>query len=354
MSLEISVFKTTNPKAKPTTDLGFGKYFSDHMFVAEFNSGFGWHKADILPYQNFQIDPGASVLHYGQALFEGMKAFRQKNNQIALFRPEFNYARMQKGAERLCMQMPPKDLFLDGLKQLVKIDSDWVPSHSGSSLYLRPTLIGTEGFLGVRPSEQYKFFIIASPVSSYYKEGLGPVKIWVEENYVRAAHGGLGATKAAANYAGSLKAAFEAKNKGYSQVLWLDVNHDYVEEVGTMNVFFVINNEIHTPALDGTILNGGVRECAIQLLKSNGYAVIERKIKWTEIESAYKDNSLTEAFGTGTAAVITPIGELNRHQKIIDLNQTKNAFKIAHKLYQQITSIQYGNSPDQFNWLVKI
>jgi branched-chain amino acid aminotransferase len=353
-SSQISVERSRNPKIKPTGDLGFGVYFTDHVFVCDYKRSQGWKAPQIIPYDSFKIDPSASVLHYGQALFEGMKAFKQTNGHTVIFRPQFNYARMKFGAERLCMEMPSEEIFVEGIKTLVKTDLDWVPAKKGSSLYLRPTLIGTEGFLGVRPSDEYRFFVIASPVSSYYKEGIGPVKIWVEENYVRAAPGGLGATKAAANYAGSLKAAYEAKQKGYSQVLWLDVNHEYIEEVGTMNVFFMINGEAHTPSLEGTILAGGVRNSTIQLLNDSGIKVVERKIKWSELEAAFKSGSFTEAFGTGTAAVITPIGELTRGTQTFHLDKVNEPFKVGRLIYDKMTSIQYGESPDTHDWLVKI
>ncbi len=351
---EVKVERTKSPKIKPSGDLGFGVYFSDHMFVCDYDRKNGWHSPQVLPYQNFQVDPSASVLHYGQALFEGMKAFKQKNGDVVLFRPQFNYARMKFGSERLCMEMPSEDIFVDGVKALVNADSDWIPTTKGSSLYLRPTLIGTEAFLGVRPSDNYRFFVLASPVSSYYKEGIGPIKIWVEENYVRAAPGGLGATKAAANYAGSLKAAYEAKKKGYAQVLWLDVTHQYVEEVGTMNVFFIINGEAHTPSLEGTILDGGVRNSIVQLLKDAGIPVHERRIKWSELTDAYSKGTLTEAFGTGTAAVVSPIGELCRGEKVFSLGENLSAFKVARMLYDNITAIQFGETKDLHNWLVKV
>lgn len=350
----IQVERTLSPKTKPAGDLGFGVYFSDHIFACDYSRNGGWASPKVMPYQNFQLDPSASALHYGQALFEGMKAFRQKDGRIVLFRPQFNYARMKMGAERLCMEMPSEDIFMEGIKQLVKTDADWIPHAKGSSLYLRPTLIGTEAFLGVRPSDEYKFFVLASPVSSYYKEGLGPIKIWVEENYVRAAPGGLGATKAAANYAGSLKAAYEAKKKGYAQVLWLDVTHQYVEEVGTMNVFFIINGEAHTPSLDGTILAGGVRNSVIQVLQDFGIKISEKKIKWDDLAEAYKQGQLTEAFGVGTAAVVSPIGELTRGETKFNFAQGSSAHKVARMLYDKMIAVQYGETSDTHNWLVTV
>ncbi len=347
----IPITKTSQPKTKPdVSKLGFGKYFSDHMFVSKYSTAKGWHNSEIIPYQSLQIDPGASVLHYGQALFEGMKAFRQKNNQCILFRPDFNWDRLKMGADRLCMEVPSKELFLEGIHQLVKVDQDWIPSEQGSSLYIRPTLIGTESFLGVRPAEELLFFVILSPVGSYYSGGITPVKIWIEEEYIRAAPGGLGATKAAANYAGSLKAAFQARKKGYSQVLWLDVSRKYVEEVGTMNVFFIFDHEIITPALDGTILGGGVRDCLMTLLKSYDRPLIERKISVQEITDGIKSGRLQEAFGTGTAAVITPIGELASSQFNGVINNNKIG-PITQKLYDALVGIQYGTRPDPYNWV---
>ncbi len=346
----LKIEKNNQPKVKPPVkELGFGKYFSDHMFQATFTLGEGWHSAKITPYQALQIEPGASALHYGQALFEGMKAFRQTNGDCVLFRPEFNCRRLADGAERLCMVAPPQELMLEGIRELVKIDRDWIPSSRGASLYLRPTLIGTESFLGVRPAEEYLFFVICSPVASYYAEGTAPIKIWVEETYIRAAPGGLGATKAGANYAASLKAAYQAKQRGYAQVLWQDVGHEYVEEVGTMNVFFVFENEVVTPKLDGSILPGGVRDSVLTLLKKFNIPVNERKLSMKEVCSAYETGKLKEVFGTGTAAVISPVGELSSpHYKMV-INEGKTG-PLAQRLYDAITGIQYGDQPDTFGW----
>ncbi|MFN9067617.1 MAG: branched-chain amino acid aminotransferase, partial [Bdellovibrionales bacterium] len=320
----IPIQKNSTPKVKPSPQqLGFGKYFSDHMYSVKYQSTKGWYSAQITPYAPLQIDPGASVLHYGQALFEGMKAFRQINGDCVLFRPQFNWKRLCEGADRLCMQAPPMEMMIEGVHQLVRLEKDWIPEEKGSSLYIRPTLIGTESFLGVRPSEEYLFFVICSPVGSYYTEGSAPIKIWVEDQYLRASPGGLGATKAGANYAASLKAAQLAKKKGYAQVLWQDVNHQYIEEVGTMNVFFVIGDEIITPELDGSILPGGVRDCAMTLLKDKGYRVSERKLAKQEIIDAHQSGQLKEAFGTGTAAVISPIGDLGSNTFNIKINDSK-------------------------------
>jgi branched-chain amino acid aminotransferase len=350
----ITIEKSTQLKVKPDVNsLGFGKYFTDHMFTAKFTSKKGWHDAHVGPYKAFEIDPGASVLHYGQALFEGMKAFRQENGKVVLFRPEFNWKRMTAGADRLCMEAPPEDLFMNGIKELVKIDKDWIPNQPGS-LYIRPTLIGTEAFLGVRPSDEILFFAILSPVSSYYSEGSNTINIWVETEYLRAAPGGLGATKAAANYASSLKAAQDAKKKGYSQVLWLDYSRQYIEEVGTMNVFFVFENEIVTPALDGTILSGGVRSSVVDLLKSWNLPIVERKLSIAEVREANKNGTLKEAFGTGTAAVITPIGDLASTDWKITLSTTGQKGPLAQKIYDELVGVQYGQRPDKLNWLEEL
>lgn len=349
----ITLTSATNYKSKPEPSaLGFGKYFTDHMFIAKYSGSKGWTGAEVLPYAPFQLDPGASVLHYGQALFEGMKAFKQVDGKIVLFRPEFNWKRMSEGADRLCMTFPPKELFLEGIQQLVKADASWIPSAPGS-LYIRPTLIGTEAFLGVRPSDEILFFVILSPVGNYYAEGTAPIKIWIEKNYLRAAPGGLGSTKAAANYATSLKAALEAKKKGYSQVLWLDHLREDVEEVGTMNVFFVFENEIVTPSLDGTILGGGVRSSVIEILKSWNLPIVERKLKLAEVIQASKNGTLKEAFGTGTAAVISPIGELASDETKIILNHNQIG-PIAQKLYTEMTDIQFGRKKDERGWLSEV
>lgn len=350
----IAITKSTVAKPKPPVDqLGFGKFFSDHMLIAKYESERGWYSTEITPYQSLQLDPGASVLHYGQSLFEGMKAFRQTNGDCVLFRPEFNWKRLCDGAERLCMQAPPQDIMNHGIRQLVQLEKSWIPKEKGASLYIRPTLIGTESFLGVRPSQEYIFFVICSPVGSYYAEGAEPVRIWVEDRYIRSAPGGLGATKAGANYAASLKAALLAKKKGYAQVLWQDVSRKYIEEVGTMNVFFVIGDEVITPELNGSILPGGVRDCAITLLKNKGYKVSERKISMQEILDAEKSGTLKEAFGTGTAAVISPVGELASSSFEIKINQGKKG-AIASWLFDEITGIQYGDKPDRFGWTEKI
>lgn len=345
---------TSSPKTLPPSDkLGFGQFFTDHMFVAKYREGQGWYEAKIQTYGPLSMDPGASVFHYGQALFEGMKAFRQKDGQIVFFRPEFNHQRLVQGAARVCLEAPPKELFMQALHELVAIDERWIPKEHNTSLYIRPTLIGTEAFLGVRPSRETTFFVILSPVGSYYSEGTQPIKIWTEENYLRAAPGGLGAVKAGANYAASLKAAYESKQNGYAQVLWLDTDREGIEEVGTMNAFFVFDNEIVTPALNGSILAGGTREAVLHILKSKNLPVVERRITITEVIEKIQNGKLREAFGTGTAAVISPIGVLSYKGKEWVINNNENG-ALSMALYNQITSIQRGTGPDPFHWILPL
>ena len=352
MNSEIEITKTKNPRTKaPVDQLGFGKYFADHMFTLEYDSGV-WKNPKIIPYGPFLMEPGASVFHYGQAMFEGMKAFRGQSGKIHLFRPEFHAKRIATGATRLCMPSIPEDIFLEAIETLVKIDEAWIPNEIGSALYLRPTQIGTESFLGVRPSEKYLFFIICSPVGAYYSGGFSPVKIWIEEDHVRAAPGGLGAIKAAANYAASLQASTLAKKKGYSQVLWLDATErKYVEEVGTMNVFFYIGDEVITPQLnDGTILAGSTRDCVLQILKNWNIPVKERKISIDEIASAHKAGTLKEVFGSGTAAVISSVGELSGDKHKMIINNFK-AGELTQRLHAEISAIQHGLKADPYNWV---
>lgn len=344
---------TAQKPLPPSESLGFGKYFSDHWFYSKFVESKGWIEARIEPYGPIPMDPAASVLHYGQSLFEGMKAFRQKDGTVAVFRPSFNFDRLVQGSERMCLVPPSRELFMSGLRDLLKVDERWVPSQDGAALYIRPTLIGTEGFLGVRPSREILFFILLSPVGAYYSSGSSPVKIYVENKVMRAAPGGMGSTKAGANYAASLRSALDAKAKGYAQVLWLEADHDTIQEVGTMNVFFVFNDEIVTPQLNGNILAGGVRESVIQLLKHMGKPVHEREITITEVLSRAKKGDLKEAFGTGTAAVISPIGDLYFAGENYVVNNNEWG-QVAQQLYNTITGIQRGREKDVFNWMVPV
>lgn len=351
---QFTITKTSKPlpKPAPNTALGFGKYFTDHIAASDYSDG-QWKNHRIIPYSDLSMDPAACVYHYGQALFEGLKAFRQKNGKIVIFRPEFNAARMAFGTKRLSMQEVPKDLFIQTMQELVSVERDWVPSERGSALYIRPTLVGTEGFLGVRPSEKYLFFTLLSPVGSYYSNNSKAVRIWVETEHIRAAPGGLGAVKAAANYASSLAAAAEQKKRGYDQVLWLDaVTKDQIEEVGTMNVFFVFKNEIVTPALNGSILAGGIRECVLTLLREWKLPITERKITMTELKERYAQGEFLEMFGTGTAAVITPVGELQYKDHMFKLQTGPDT--LSTKLYEEICKIQYGEIPDRHQWLMSI
>lgn len=353
---DFKVTLTTSPKAKPhPKELGFGKYFTDHLFVSTYTKSQGWHKSEIIPYQNFQLDPAASVFHYGQALFEGMKAFLTDSGEAKLFRPAYNWERLHAGAQRLCMRAPPKELMLDGIKKLVQVDESWIPKEEGCSMYIRPTLIGTEGFLGVRPSEEYLFYVILSPVGSYYGNSFAPIPIWIESEDLRAAPGGLGATKAGANYAASLRAAVRAREKGFSQVLWLDAQHRNIEEVGTMNVFFVIKNRLITPALNGSILPGNTRDAVLRLARDWGWPVEERQVPLAELIEASQRGDFNECFGTGTAAVISPVSRLESSDFKITIGSSEREIgPLARKLYEEITGLQRGRIKDSRQWMVPI
>jgi branched-chain amino acid aminotransferase len=355
MSSEIKIIKNTSPKPKPDqSNLGFGNYFSDHMFIMDYTEGKGWHDPRIVPYAPLELDPATMVLHYGQAIFEGLKAYRTRDNRILLFRPGRNMERVNISNDRLCIPPIDIDFCVEAVKELVRIEQDWVPSSEGTSLYIRPFIISTDPYLGVRASKTYKFIVILSPVGAYYPEGINPVKIYVENNYVRAVKGGIGFAKTPGNYAASLKAQVEAKEKGYTQVLWLDgVEKKYIEEVGTMNVFFKIKGEVVTPSLEGSILSGITRDSTIQLLKSWGINVSERRISISEIYEAHADGTLEEAFGTGTAAVISPIGELNWDGNKISVNGGKIG-ELSAKIYDTITGIQSGTLEDKLNWTVEV
>lgn len=353
MKQQIRIELSQNLKEKiPTSKLEFGKYFTDHMFLMNYSVSEGWHDPRIVPYGPFTFDPAAMVFHYGQAIFEGMKAFRTKDNKIFLFRPDKNAERLNISNERL--SIPPIDEtdFVNYIKTLVEIEKDWVPYDEGTSLYIRPFIIATEPCLGVRASHEYLFAVILSPVGSYYEEGIHPVKINVESQYVRAVRGGTGFAKTAGNYAASIKAQEEAKKAGFSQVLWLDgKEHSYIEEVGSMNVFFKINGEVVTPALNGSILDGITRNTVIHLLKDWGIPVVERRLSIQELHEAHLEGKLEEAFGTGTAAVISPIGELNWQENKMVIHNGETG-ELAKKLYDTITGIQNGTVSDPYGWNV--
>jgi len=353
--LDIKIELTKNKKTKPDySALGFGKYFTDHMFVWDYTEGQGWHDARIIPYENISLDPAAMVFHYGQEMFEGLKAYKTKDGRIQLFRPQKNIERMNNTNERLCIPQVDPDYVLDAIKKLVEVDSDWVPSEIGTSLYIRPFIIATEAHLGVSPSKTYLFCIILSPVAAYYAEGLNPVKIYVEDEYVRAVKGGIGFAKAGGNYAASLRSQQKAHELGYSQVLWLDgVHRKYVDEVGTMNVFFVIGDEVCTPYLGGSLLPGVTRDSCLALLRKWGMKASERLISIDEIKEAYAKGELKEVFGTGTAAVISPVGELAEGDYKMKINNGEIG-PISQKLYDAITGIQWGLVEDTMGWIVPV
>lgn len=355
---QISVEKSKKLKTiPPSNDFGFGRHFSDHMAIAEYSKADGkhtWHAPRIVPYGPLAIDPGAAVLHYGQELFEGLKAYRGDDGKVRLFRPEMNWKRMQSGAARLCMTAPPLELFCDMLVEFCKVESRWIPPELNCAFYLRPTLIGTEAFLGVRPSTDYMFYVIGSPVGSYYGEGSASVKIKVETDFVRAAPGGIGAAKTGGNYAASLKAALEAKQEGYAQVLWLDATHrKYIEEVGTMNVFFKMNGKIVTPPLDGTILPGVTRDSILQILDDEGMPAEQRQISIDEIKDAAARGTLEEVFGTGTAASISPVDSLGIGGEKIVIGDGRVG-PVSAKLLKRLTDIQYGRAEDAWGWTLVV
>ncbi|MFJ9290340.1 branched-chain amino acid aminotransferase [Bacillus halotolerans] len=347
--------KITSKKEKPDpSSLGFGKYFTDYMFVMDYEEEKGWHRPRLTPYAPIMLDPSSSVFHYGQAVFEGLKAYRTEDGRVLLFRPEQNIKRLNKSCQR--MSMPPLDeeLVLEALTQLVELEKEWVPREKGTSLYIRPFVIATEPSLGVKASKNYTFMIVLSPVGSYYGDQLQPINIYVEDEFVRAVNGGVGNAKTSGNYAASLQAQQKANELGYDQVLWLDaIEKKYAEEVGSMNIFFVINGEVVTPALSGSILSGITRASAIELIRSWGIPVREEKISIDDIYAASARGELTEVFGTGTAAVVTPVGELNIHGRTVIVND-RQIGEISKKLYQTITDIQLGKVKDPFRWTVEV
>ncbi len=357
MKLDIKITRNPAPKAKPTDEskLGFGKLFTDHMFLMNYTVEEGWHDARIVPYGPIPLDPSAMVFHYAQELFEGMKAYRRPDGGVQLFRPMCNIERMNNTCDRLCVPRIDPEAALQAIKAIVDIDRDWIPHTSGTSLYIRPFIIATDAMLGVHPSHSYIFCIILSPVGSYYAAGLNPVKIMVEHQYVRCVKGGTGIAKAGGNYAASLLGQKEAEDMGYAQVLWLDgVHRRYIDEVGAMNVFFKIDGTVVTPDLtDGNILPGVTRRSCIEMLKYWGIPVEERKLAIDEVLDAQKNGKLDEAFGTGTAAVISPIGELfdTGTKYIVNNNEIG---PVAQKLYDTIYGIQSGTVEDFMGWTMDL
>lgn len=350
--MEIKIQKTDAPKQKPDqTKLGFGNYYTDHMFIMNYDEGQGWHDPRIVPYGPFSLDPAAMVFHYAQEIFEGLKAYRTADGKIQLFRPEKNMARMNVSCDRLCIPKIDEEFAVKAIKTLVKIDEDWIPTEEGTSLYIRPYIFAIDSHVGVHAAKHLIFAIILSPVGAYYPNGIEPVKIYVEQKYVRAVVGGTGFTKAGANYAISLKGQEEAEAQGYVQTLWLDgVERKYVEEVGSMNVFFIIGDEVVTPSLVGSILGGITRMSIIELLRSKGYTVTERRLSVDELVEAHKAGKLKEAFGTGTAAVISPIGELKYGDIVMPINDGKIG-ETSQMLYDTLTGIQWGRIPDTMGWI---
>ncbi len=354
--MDIRIELTDTPKAKPSdeSNLGFGHVFTDHMFIMDYETGKGWHNARIIPYQDLVLSPASMCLHYGQEIFEGLKAYRTAEGKVQLFRPEENFKRMNVSNERMVIPQINEQDALEGLMKLLSIEKDWVPHTEGTSLYIRPFIIAVDPYLGVKPADRYMFIIILSPSGLYYSTGLNPVKIYVESRYVRAVRGGTGFAKTAANYAISLAGQDEAHKQDYEQVLWLDgVEQKYVEEVGSMNIFFVIDGEVITPELTGSVLPGITRKSAIEVCRKMGYKVTERKISIQEIAQAYDDGKLEEVFGTGTAAVISPVGHLKWNDKIMEINNNEIG-KISQMLYDTMTGIQWGKLPDEFGWICEV
>ncbi len=353
--VDIAVTKVKTPGQLPDADkLGFGHYFTDHMFVMDYETGKGWYNPRIVPYEEFSLFPSAMVLHYGQAIFEGIKAFRTAAGDINLFRIQDYLARFNRSADIVCIPNTDPAVVHAGLKQLIEIDKKWVPAKMGTSLYIRPFIIATDPYVGVKISDTYKLFIILSPVGAYYAAGFNPVNIKVEDKYVRTVPGGVGEAKTPANYAASLRAQVDAKKEGYAQVLWLDgVERKYVEEVGTMNIFFKIKDEIITPALTGSILGGITRRTVIEAARDWGLKVTERQIAIDEVYAAHASGDLEEVFGSGTAAVISPVGELSWKGKKIIINDNKTG-PFSQKMFDYVAGLQYGTVADKFGWVEKV
>ena len=354
--LDIKITLTNTPKEKPVDSpkMSFGQISTDHMFVMDYNPELGWHDARIVPYAPFQMDPASVVFHYAQELFEGLKAYRTADNRIQLFRPECNGQRMIDSSERMCIPPVPVEDFVQAVKALVEVEKDWVPRSEGTSLYIRPFVIATDVGMGVHASHNYRFAIICFPSGAYYAEGINPVPIYVEDEYIRAAPGLTGFTKCGGNYAASILAGELAARKGYAQVLWLDgVEKKYVEEVGAMNIMFKIDGKIYTAACEGTVLPGVTRRSCIELLRDWGYEVIEGKLAIDDVMQAGREGRLEEVFGTGTAAVVSPVKELNMKGESVYINDGKIG-ALTQKLYDNLTGIQWGKLPDTKGWITPV
>jgi branched-chain amino acid aminotransferase len=356
MNISIHECSPEQKKTKPADEsgLGFGRVFTDHIFTMTYHEKRGWHDPVVEPYRALLLDPTALCLHYGQLIFEGLKAYRGRQGEIYLFRPMQNIERMNASAQRLCMPVIDPDLYLEAIKKLVLTDREWIPRSKGASLYIRPTMIATESALGVHAANEYLFFIVIGPVGAYYAEGFSPTKIYVSEDYVRAVRGGIGYCKAAGNYAASLFASKIAAEKGYTQVLWLDaVERKYVEEVGTSNIFFRIGDELITPPLSGSILPGVTRDSVIRMAGSWGVRVCERPLAMDEILAAQAAGTLTEVFASGTAAIVSPVGQMFYKGTDYVINERKIG-QLTQKLYHEILQIQYGEKEDPFGWRIRI
>ncbi|MFA5516330.1 MAG: branched-chain amino acid aminotransferase [Desulfuromonadales bacterium] len=354
MNIEILPLKENKPRITDESKLVFGRQFTDRMFIMEYDEGRGWHSARIAPHGPFVLDPAALVLHYAQEIFEGLKAFRRQDGSIALFRPMDNIRRFNRSAWRLCMPAVDEEFFLGALKELIRLEADWVPRSEGTSLYIRPTMIATEPVLGVKPSSKYLCYIILSPVGAYYAGGFKPVKILISDAYVRSAPGGTGEAKTGGNYAASLRAAMEAAEKGFDQVLWLDAVHRrHVEEVGSMNICFLYDGKVVTSPLAGTILDGITRRSILTLLEEMGLEVQERALTIDEILEGTRSGRLREAFGTGTAAVVSPVGQFTYQDQTVTLGDGQIG-ELTMKLFNTLTAIQYGRLPDSHQWVETI
>jgi branched-chain amino acid aminotransferase len=355
MKIKVTKSTTIGEKQRPKdSELGFGRYTTDHMFLMDYSETKGWYDARIEPYGDLKLDPTAMVLHYNQEVFEGLKAYSLPDGGIALFRPEKNIERMNASARRMVMPEVDPDLHLKAVKELVLLDRDWIPKSEGTSLYIRPTMIATEPALGVRPSRQYLFYIILGPVGAYYPEGFNPTRIYVSDSYVRAVKGGVGEAKTSGNYAATLLVAKQAAEKGYTQVLWLDAQERrYVEEVGTSNAFFYMNDELVTPPLAGTILSGVTRDAVMKLAEQWGIKVSERPISIEEVAEGCRDGSLREMFATGTAAVISPVGQICYKGEDYQVADGETG-QLSKKLFDELTSIQYGRKEDPYGWRLRI
>jgi len=352
--LDIRITKTEHPKEKPSGKLGFGKVFTDHMFIMNYEEGKGWFDPRIEPFHDLSLSPATMVFHYAQEMFEGLKAYKGVDGNNYCFRPDMNAKRTNLSNKRLCIPQIPEEDFVQAVTTLVSVDADWIPTEPGTSLYIRPFIIATDAFLGVAVSKTYLFMIILSPSGAYYESGLDPVGIWIEDDYVRAVRGGMGFAKTGGNYAASLIGQEKAHNDGYAQVLWLDgVERKYIEEVGSMNIFFKIDGKIVTPMLNGSILPGITRDSVIRICKDWGFEVEERKISVDELLEAQQNGKLEEVFGTGTAAVISPVGKLRYKDDVMTIGDG-NTGELSHKLYETVTGIQLGRLEDKYGWRVKI